>query len=134
MFLDACAIVSMITAEPTALAYESALANVDDPCTSILAAWEAIVILSRGDKLNVSFREAEIVVLDWLDARTIQLREPVSPRRVLAFATDVAQKHGVGKRALSSLDCFHYAYAKAFDRPLLTLDGKLRRTDVLTLP
>jgi ribonuclease VapC len=134
MFLDACAIVSMITAEPTAPAYERALADVDEASTSILAAWEAIVILSRGDKLNVSFPEAEIVVLEWLDARAIRLREPVSPRRVLAFATDVAQKHGVGKRALSGLDCFHYAYAKALGQPLLTLDRKLRQTDVLTLP
>jgi ribonuclease VapC len=134
MFLDACAIVSMITAEPTAPAYENALADVDEASTSILAAWEAIVILSRSDKLNVPFQEAEVVVLDWLDARAIPLREPASPRRVLALATEVAQKHGVGKRALSSLDCFHYAYAKALDQPLLTLDRRLRQTDVAALP
>lgn len=39
-----------------------------------------------------------------------------------------------GKRSLSNFDCFHYAYAKASDDPLLTLDRKLRQTDVKTLP
>ena len=62
------------------------------------------------------------------------MRETASPRDVLAHAVAVAQKHGIGKRALSNFDCFHYAYAKTADQPLLTLDQKLRETDVRTVP
>ena len=36
--------------------------------------------------------------------------------------------------ALSNFDCFHYAYAKAADEPMLTLDKLLRATDLKTLP
>jgi ribonuclease VapC len=46
----------------------------------------------------------------------------------------VAEKRGVGKRALSNFDCFHYAYARATNEPLLTLDARLRATDVATRP
>lgn len=134
MFVDACAIVSMMAGEPTAVAYEKALAKGALAFTSPLAAWEAIIVLSRPDQLNCRYSEAEKAVVEWLDARNIQLREPASPDRVLSYAVAVAEKHGVGKRALSNFDCFHYVYAKAMRQPLLTLDELLRRTDVAVLP
>jgi ribonuclease VapC len=46
----------------------------------------------------------------------------------------VAEKHGIGRRALSNFDCFNYAYAKACGVPLLTLDRLLRQSDVATEP
>jgi len=49
-------------------------------------------------------------------------------------AVAVAEQHGLGRRALSNFDCFHYAYAKATGDPLLTLDERLRATDVETKP
>jgi ribonuclease VapC len=134
MFVDACAIVSIMTGERTAAAYAAALHASDAAWTSPLAAWEAIIVLSRPDQLNCRYSRAESVVLEWLEARGIALREPPSPREVLAHAVAVAEKHGVGKRALSNLDCFHYAYAKATNEPLLTLDARLRATDVATRP
>ncbi|HKN30119.1 MAG TPA: PIN domain-containing protein [Roseiarcus sp.] len=94
----------------------------------------AIIVLSRPDQLNCRFPEAEGAVVEWLEARDIALREPPSPRGILAHAIVVADEHGVGKRALSNFDCFHYAYAKAAGEPLLTLDRRLRATDVETRP
>ncbi|WP_246252764.1 type II toxin-antitoxin system VapC family toxin [Allomesorhizobium camelthorni] len=104
------------------------------PFTSTLAAWEAIIVLSRPDQLNCSYKAAEAVVVEWLEARKIRRREPGSPRRVLSYAVAVAEQHGVGKRRLSNFDCFHYAYAKTMRSPLLTLDQLLRQTDGATLP
>jgi ribonuclease VapC len=49
MFVDACAIVSIIAGEDTAAAYETALSRADAAFTSPLAAWEAIIVLSRPD-------------------------------------------------------------------------------------
>ncbi len=134
MFIDACAIVSMIAGEDTAGAYADVLAGTTGAWTSALAAWEAILVLSRPDQLNCRFSEAAGAVVEWLEARDIALRDPPSPRQTLAHAVSVAEKHGVGKRALSNFDCFHYAYAKASDELLLTLDRLLRATDVETLP
>jgi ribonuclease VapC len=134
VFIDACAIVSLIAGEPTAAGYAAALAQSKSPWTSALAAWEAIIVLARPDQLDCAFRDAEDFVVEWLEARDIALREPPSPREVLAHAVAVAEKHGVGKRALSNFDCFHYAYAKAANEPLLTLDARLRATDVATRP
>lgn len=134
MFVDACAIVSIMAGEPSAATYEKALAKAAGAFTSPLAAWEAIIVLSRPDQLNCRYSQAEKAVVEWLDARNIQLREPASPRRILSYAVAVAEKHGVGKRSLSNFDCFHYAYAKAARQPLLTLDELLRKTDVSVLP
>ena len=134
MFVDACAIVSIMAGEDTAPAYEAALARANVAFTSPMAAWEAIIILSRPDQLACRYSEAEAVVTEWLEARGIDLRESTSPRDLLAGAVAVAEKHGIGRRALSNFDCFHYAHARASDVPLLTLDRLLRETDVRSLP
>ncbi|MBZ9709844.1 type II toxin-antitoxin system VapC family toxin [Mesorhizobium sp. ESP7-2] len=134
MFVDACAIISMFAGEETAAAYEQALDTAPAPWTSALAAWEAIIILSRPDQLDCRYSQSWDAVVEWLDARNIELRETASAREALSNAVAVAQKHGIGKRALSNFDCFHYAYAKVADVPLLSLDRKLRETDVKTLP
>lgn len=134
MFVDACAIVSLITDEPTAPAYDEALRNADHAATSILAVWEAVIVLSHPLKLDRPYRLVETIVLAWMEQRGIRLSEPASPREVLSHAIAVAEKYGTGKRRLSSFDCFHYAYAKALGAPLLTLDEKLRETDIPTLP
>lgn len=134
MFVDACAIVSMFAGEPSAAAYEAALMKAETASTSALAAWEAVIVLSRPGQLNCRYTDALAVVLEWLEERDIGLQEPASPLHVLQLAVAVAQEHGLGKRALSNFDCFHYAYAKAMRQPLLTLDERLRQTDVATLP
>jgi len=134
MFVDACVIISIIADEETAAAYETALAHAGTAFTSPLAAWEAIVVLSRSDHLDCSYAAAEAVVVEWLETRQIPLRDPGSPREVLSHAVAVAARHGLGKRHLSNFDCFHYAYAKSMGVPLLTLDRLLRDTDVEALP
>jgi ribonuclease VapC len=134
MFVDACVIISLMAGEDTAAAYEAELSRADAPFTSPLAAWEAIIAMSRPDQLDCPFSATEALVVDWLAARHIDLREATSPREILSYAIAVAEKHGLGKRHLSNLDCFHYAHAKAAGVPLLTLDQLLRQTDVQTLP
>jgi ribonuclease VapC len=134
MFVDACAIVSMMSGEDSAAAYEAAFSGADKPITSTLAAWEAIIGLSRPDQLNCSYRDAEGAVVEWLQVRNIALHDPPVPRRVLGYAVAVAEKHGIGKRHLSNFYCFHYAYAKAMRQPLLTLDQQLRDTEIEVLP
>jgi ribonuclease VapC len=134
MFVDACAIVSIMSQEDSAQSYQLALDDADETITSALAAWEAVLVLSRIDKYNCSFNESKNFVLRWLASQQIKLISAHSPGDILAKAVDVAEKHGVGKRGLSSMDCFHYAYAKQIGAPLLTLDQALRNTDITCLP
>jgi ribonuclease VapC len=134
MFVDACVIISIMAGEDSAVAYEAELLEADAPFTSPLAAWEAIIAMSRPDQLNCPYTMTEAIVVEWLEARQIELREPTSPRAILSHAVAVAERHGLGKRHLSNFDCFHYAYAKSIGAPLLTLDQLLRDTDVETLP
>lgn len=134
MFVDACAIVSIFAGEESAAGCGKALAKAEAPSTSALAVWEAIIVLSRPDQLNCAFLDTHAVVTEWLALRSIELRETTSPSDVLRYAVEVAQGHGIGKRALSNFDCFHYAWAKAMGVPLLTMDALLRKTDIPTLP
>lgn len=134
MFVDACAIISLMAGEDTADAYEEALLGAASPFTSALAAWEAIIILSRPDQLDCSYRDAEGAVLEWLDERNIELRETGQPREILHYAVAVAQDHGIDRRYLSNFDCFHYAHAKVMGQPILTTDRLLRETDIETKP
>ena len=125
MFLDACAIIAIMKSEPSAIDYISALSNVPEPCTSALAAFEAVLVLSRPENFNCSFLEAEIFVMRWLDARNIKLQNAHSEREILSYAVAVANDKGISRRSLNAFDCFHYAYAKVMKMPLLTLDQKL---------
>lgn len=134
MFVDACAIISLMAGEDTADAYEEALLGAASAFTSALAAWEAIIILSRPDQLDCSYRDAEGAVLEWLDDRNIELRETGQPREILRHAVAVAQDRGIGRRYVSNFDCFHYAHAKVMGQPILTTDRLLRETDIDTKP
>lgn len=134
MFVDACAIIAIMTRESTTATYERALESAADPFTSALAAWEATIILSHADKLDCSLSLALTAVSRWLEANGVVLREVGPPAEILARAVAVAERHGLGKRALSNFDCFHYAHARTAGVPMLTLDRLLRETDVETLP
>ena len=134
MFVDACAIISIITQEPTANAYEKALHDAKAPFTSALAAFEAVIILRRPDKLSCSLTLAQEAVVRWLATNRVELRAAGAPHDILTYAVAVADRIGLGRRALSNFDCFHYAHAKAAGVPMLTLDGLLRATDVETCP
>lgn len=135
MFVDACAIVSIFAGEPDAAAYDAALGAAERAFTSPLAVWEAVIVLARPEKLDTSFDKSLGAVRQWLEERGIALQHPhATPDEILDFAVRVASQHGVGKKRLSSFDCFHYAHAKSAGAPILTNDRLLRATDVLTAP
>ncbi|WP_020179844.1 type II toxin-antitoxin system VapC family toxin [Methylopila sp. M107] len=134
MFVDACAIVSLLSLEETAERYGSCLDGADDAWTSPMAAFEAILVLARPEKLDLSYEAVEAIVVEFLDARDIEVREPGSPRQLLSNAVRAAARYGVGRRKLSTFDCLHYAAAKVAGCRLLTMDELLRETDVATAP
>ncbi|MET3614970.1 ribonuclease VapC [Rhizobium aquaticum] len=134
MFVDACAIVSLIARDDDSEAYELALMASEAPLTSALAAWEAIIVLSRPDQLNCRYSQSERIVVEWLTTVGIALREADDPRQILRYAVQVAEEQGIGKRYLSNFDCFHYAYTKAANAGMITKDRLLKATDLVTSP
>lgn len=135
MFVDACAMVSILSAEPDADAYAQALERASAPTTSALAAWEAIVVLSRADKLAKPLPAVERLVCEWLSENRILLQGPlVSEREILRLAVEALSTASGGANRLNALDCFHYAYAKAGDATLLTNDRQLRATGIAAAP
>lgn len=135
MFVDACAIVSILSEEPDAESYAKALTGAREPFTSALAAWEAIVVLSRPEKLGRPLPEVEQFVCEWLTSNQIALRSPrLTERDMLRHAIHALATYGGGANRLNAMDCFHYAHAKAAGAPILTNDRLLRATDVAVAP
>ncbi|HEY8581112.1 MAG TPA: type II toxin-antitoxin system VapC family toxin [Beijerinckiaceae bacterium] len=135
MFVDSCAIVSILSGEADAGAYASAIEAGSNLRTSAAAAWEAIAILSRPAKLGRPLPEVERFVCEWLEANDIALDRPTADEReLLRLAVHAAATYGGGSNRLNVLDCFHYAHAKAAGVPILTNDRLLRATDVATAP
>ncbi|WP_406854460.1 type II toxin-antitoxin system VapC family toxin [Alsobacter sp. KACC 23698] len=134
MYVDACAIIAIMADEESAEAYNEALRDAVSPWTSVLAAWEAIIVLASPGQLDCSYRQAEHALVDWMEERGIALRTASDLRAVLSHAVGVAEDYGIGKRRLSNFDCFHYAYAKEAGASLLTMDRLLRSTDIETIP
>src|SRR5207302_1044339 len=52
MFVDAAALVAILSGEPESARCTAALDDAPDPITSAIAVWEAAVALARPDKLN----------------------------------------------------------------------------------
>ena len=135
MFVDACAIVAIISNEAEADEYALALTSAADAFTSVLAAWEAALVLSRNDKLNLNVEVTGKIVQAWLKQNNIEMRNCTAPAaEVYARALHAAATYGVSRRALSNFDCFQYAYAILEDVPMLTLDRLLRTTNLRTRP
>lgn len=135
MFVDACAIVSMISREPDADRYNNAIRREKEPFTSALAVFEAVLVLARPAKLAIPLSVAEALVCIWIVERGIELREcAVPPRDTIAHAVRAARDFGLSRRKLSAFDCFHYAFAKASDSVMLSNDAALRSTDLVCAP
>jgi ribonuclease VapC len=138
MFVDASAIIAILTDEPGA----EALATLIDAVrakrliTSVLAVWEATVGLYR--KKRIPMVEAEARVQEFIEAAGIQVLS-IGPRELPA-ALQAFERYGRHRypdsernSALNLADCFHYATAKSCHAPILTKDAGFALTDVVTI-
>ncbi len=92
MFVDACAIVSIMSQEEDAGDYAAAL-EANRIHSPRLWPWEACVILARKDKFDISFERAGEIVCAWLGERGIELRNSKQTAEViLKTALDAASR------------------------------------------
>ncbi|HEX5328016.1 MAG TPA: type II toxin-antitoxin system VapC family toxin [Acetobacteraceae bacterium] len=128
MFLDASAIIAIITGEPDAASLQTRLGKADTVHVSPIVIYEAVLGLARIGRLSIS--EASGL----LDQFLAQLRA-----NVLAIdsatgrgALDACERFGKGRHParLNMGDCFAYACARAVDAPLLCKGDDFTRTDI----
>jgi ribonuclease VapC len=135
MFVDASAIIAILTEEAEGEALAAAL-DTDQtarPITSVIAIWEAAVGLFRKKGFRID--EAEARVREFLECAGVQIL-PVSEQE-LTLALKAYEQFGRHRipdaernRALNLADCFHYACAKRNRTSILHKDAGFDLTDV----
>jgi ribonuclease VapC len=128
MFVDASAMVAMLTDEIEGDSLAECLASASARQTSAIAVFETVAALAR--KRSYSLHEARALVARFLDVSNISLA-PIgaaeSEGALLAF-----ERFGKGRHpaALNLGDCFAYGCAKALDTDLLFKGDDFPRTDI----
>lgn len=134
MFVDACAIIAVLSDEPEAGRVSRALEHASTRITSPVAVLESVLGLARPDKFNMGKPAAQTIVMEFLDARGIEVRDLPPPAETVALSVHAADRYGSGPRRLNLGDCLHYACAKHYGVPILATADEFRQTDIETVP
>jgi ribonuclease VapC len=134
MFVDACAIIALLSDEPEANRVSDALESAGRPMTSAVAVLEAALGLARPDKFGLSVDAVESLILEFLDARGIEILDLPPAMETTRLALSAAHRYRAGRHGLKLGDCLHYACARFYDVPILATADEFRRTDLETVP
>jgi ribonuclease VapC len=128
MFVDASAMVAMLTEEADGDALAECLATASARHTSAVAIFETVAALAR--KRSYSVDEARATVARFLDVSEIGLT-PIG-KAESEGALSAFERFGKGRHSasLNLGDCFAYGCAKALDTDLLFKGDDFSRTDI----
>ena len=129
MFVDASAIVAILTCEANADELANALDSARSPITSPVAVFEAILGVCR--KRHASVAEAQGDVAEFLGTAGVST-VPITSREAEA-ALDAFSRYGKGRGHPAQLnmgDCFAYAVAKTHQTALLFKGEDFNKTDI----
>ena len=129
MFVDASAIVAILTREAEADALADVLEGARSPITSPIAIFEAALGICR--KRHASVGEAEADVREFLEVADIRA-VPITEREA-ATALAAFSRYGTGRGHPAQLnlgDCFAYAIAKNHRTALLFEGEDFDKTDI----
>ena len=128
MFVDASAIVAILTREPEADALADLLDAARAAITSPIALFEAALGICR--KRHASVEEAEEDVREFLEVAGVEL-VPITAKAETALSAFSRYGKGRGHPAQLNLgDCFAYAVAKNHRRALLFKGDDFDKTDI----
>ena len=128
MFIDASAIVSILTDEPDAAALAEAIDHTSKPITSPITIFEAALGLRR--KFDLTSERAELNVVRFLAAAGVEV-VPILTTDT-ATALNAFRRYGKGNghpAELNLADCFAYAVARNHGRILLYTGDAFSKTD-----
>jgi ribonuclease VapC len=129
MFVDASAIVAILTREPEADALADVLESAPSPITSPIAIFEAALGICRKRHASVEEAEEDVrVFLGIAGVRTVSITEREAQTALAAFS-----RYGKGRGHPAQLnmgDCFAYAVAKNQRTALLFKGEDFDKTDI----
>ena len=129
MFVDASAIVAILTREPEVDALAEVLETARSPITSPIAIFEAALGICR--KRHASVEEAEADVREFLEVAAIRAVSITEREAETALAAFSRYGRGRGHPAQLNLgDCFAYAMAKNHGTALLFKGEDFDKTDI----
>jgi ribonuclease VapC len=134
MFVDACAIVAVLSDEPEAERVSQALAGAGSPITSPVAVLEAVLGLARPDKFDLPVEAVGPLVREFLEERGIEIRDLPPAGSATSLSLSAAHRYRSGRRGLNLGDCLHYACARYYGVPILATGQEFRQTDLETVP
>ncbi len=134
MFIDAAAIVAILSEEAEARRCSDAIVGAASPFTSALAVWEAAMALSRPEKLAVPVDQSAKIVTRFLEERGIAVRELPPGEEATSLSIEAASRFRNNALRLNMADCFHYACARYYAVPMLSTADEFRLTDLETVP
>lgn len=128
MFVDASAIVAILTGEREQGALAGRLDEAAGATTSPLAVFEAVAAIVRKERINVA--RAAVLVQRFLDAAEITVASIDADTG--AAAVDAFDRYGRGRHParLNMGDCFAYAMAKQHGVSLLYKGDDFAQTDL----
>jgi ribonuclease VapC len=128
MFIDASALVAILTAEPERSVLLNRLDDAVAPLTSGLAVLETVVAVARKKALSVAEAEAEVeAFIRVAGLRIVPIAEAES---TLALAAHARYGKGRHPARLNLGDCFAYACAQVHGVPLLYVGDDFPQTDI----
>jgi ribonuclease VapC len=129
IFVDASAIIAIMTREPGHEALISALEDVEGAVTSPIAIFETVAGLCR--KRRISVDDARSSVGEFLSLCQIEILPISSAAGDMALAAFDRFGKGRGNEAQLNLgDCFAYGMAKCHDAALLFIGNDFSATDI----
>jgi ribonuclease VapC len=134
MFVDAAAIVAIVSDEPEAARCGNAIVQAAAPFTSAMAVWEATMALCRPEKLGIPVETSLKIVTRFLDERDIALRDLPPAQDATGLSVEAATRFRNNAIRLNLADCFHYACARHYGVPMLSTADEFRLTDLETVP
>ncbi|MEE7493002.1 type II toxin-antitoxin system VapC family toxin [Methylobacterium oryzae] len=128
MFVDASALVAILTAEAERSTLLSRLDGAVDPLTSGLAVFETAIAVARKTAMSVADAEAQVAEF----IRVVGLRIVPIAEAETALALAAHARYGKGRHParLNLGDCFAYACARVHGVPLLYVGDDFPQTDI----
>jgi len=133
MFVDAAAIVAILSHEPEAQRCGEAIVRATNPFTSPIAVWEAAMALCRPEKLGIPVETSLKIVTRFLDERAIALRDFPPAQDTARLSIEAASRFRNNAIRLNLADCFHYACARHHGVAMLSTADEFRLTDLETV-
>jgi ribonuclease VapC len=134
MFVDASAMIALLSDEPEAQRVSDAIASARSPFTSPVAVLECVLNLARQDKFDLPITTVEPILLQFIQERGIEIRDLPPAIETTRLALLAADRYRSGCHGLNLGDCLHYACAKFHGVPILATAGEFRATDLQTVP